>query len=60
VNVIEIEITEAEIRAAQEAIAARYGMTVAEAYAALKEEPLRGTIAASHLSMLRFLLGEDE
>lgn len=51
--------TEEEIRAKQEALAARKGMSVSKAYEALDRGDFHGTILESRLHMLRFLLGEE-
>lgn len=57
--IIEPEITEEEIRTQQKELADRQGCTVAEVYSRLDAGDFHGTILASKLHMLRFLLGED-
>ena len=58
-TIFESEITEAEIRAEQESLAARKGCTVSELYDRDARGEYHGTILSTRLHMLRFLLGEE-
>jgi len=58
-NVLQPTWTTEEIHEQQRALAARVGMSVDEAYAAMKRGEFHGTILESRLRMLAFLLGED-
>jgi hypothetical protein len=55
----ETEITEAEIRAEQQALASQKGITVKKLYSRMARGDYHGTILESRLHMLRFMLGED-
>lgn len=57
--VVEIDLTEQEIRERQAMLARELGVTVDEAYHRLDRGELRGTILEAKLSMLRFLLNEE-
>lgn len=50
-------LTDEQIREEQRELAASARMTIAEAYAALDRGDFHGTILASKLKALRFLLG---
>jgi DNA-binding Lrp family transcriptional regulator len=58
-TILEEEITEEEVRAQQQELADRVGCSIAEVYQRMDAGEFHGTILASKLSMLRFLLGED-
>jgi predicted transcriptional regulator len=55
----EIEVTESTIREHQLKLAESKGLTVKEIYACLDRGDYQGTILASKLHSLRFLLGDD-
>ena len=58
----EVELSDEEIRAEQQRLAASMGLSVEAAYDVIDREEggdFRGTIVVSQLHMLRFLLGED-
>lgn len=58
-RVVEVELTEQQIREQMTALCERAGMSVEDALDHLDHGELRGTIFESELHMLRFLLGEE-
>lgn len=55
----EVEVSEDQLHAEQQQLAAKKGVTVGELYRRMELGEYRGTILEAKLSMLRFLLGED-